>query len=140
MCFIEGEIRYVMFANDYDEYVLTVKGRFDNNNGLPVEADGIDRAARGFFFQDATYTFHSLDGFVTFWNARKQKWEFTSLIILGQFYVHDQLDYDLTYEESNGEWYCETTMDPDPRPTFDEVVCSRIVPEKTDFDSRKVAY
>ena len=92
-----------MFANDADEYVLTVKGRFDNNNGLPVEADGINRAARGFFFQDATYQFESLDGFVVYWNQLNQKWEYTSLILKGQFYVHDQLDYDLTYEESNGD-------------------------------------
>ena len=59
-----------MFANDQDEYVITVKGRFDNNFGLPVEADGKHRAARGFFFQDATYQFKSLDGFVVFWNAK----------------------------------------------------------------------
>jgi len=48
--FIEGEIRYIMFANDYDEYVITVKGRFDNNFGQQIEADGEHRVARGFFF------------------------------------------------------------------------------------------
>ena len=57
-----------MFANDDDEYVITVKGRFDNNNGLPIEADGQHRVARGFFIQDATYGHSNLDGFVTYWN------------------------------------------------------------------------
>ena len=54
--------------------------------------------------------------------------------------MHDQTDYDLTYEESNGEWYCVTNMDPSPTPTYDEVICSRVVPEETEFETRHVAY
>ena len=138
--FIENELRYIMFANDTDDYVITVKGRFDNNNGLPIEADGIHRIARGFFFQDATYGFDSLDGFVVYWDNINDKWKFTSLLIYSQFYVHDQTDLDLTYEASNGEWYCETRIDPNPRPKYDEAICSRIVPEKTEWETRHISY
>ena len=31
-------------------------------------------------------------------------------------------------------------MDPSPQPLFDEVICTRVVPEKTDFDAQTVAY
>ena len=47
---------------------------------------------------------------------------------------------DLTYEQSNGEWFCETNIDPNPRPRYDEAICSRIVPEKTEWETRHVAY
>ena len=138
--FIQGEIHYILFANDDDEYVITVRGRFDNNNGLPVEADGQHRVGRGYFFQDATYGIENLDGFVTYWNQLRQRWEYISLNLQDQFYVHEQTDLDLTYEASNGEWYCETAMDPDPQPKYDEVICTRVVPEETSFDAQTVAY
>ena len=81
--FIQDHIRYIMFANDADEYVITVKGRIDNNNGLPIEADREHRVARGYFMQDATYGFDSLDGFVVYWDDDRDKWRFTSLTIRG---------------------------------------------------------
>jgi len=59
---------------------------------------------------------------------------------MSQFYVHSQTDLDLTYEEDQGNWFCETHMDPDPRPAFDEVTCSRIVPDETEWETREVQY
>lgn len=43
---------------------MTVTGQTDNNKGSSITIDNIDRVARGFFWQDASFGFDSLDGFV----------------------------------------------------------------------------
>ena len=40
--FLEKTTRYVMFVNEDGDYVLTMEAIMDNNNGGPIESDGID--------------------------------------------------------------------------------------------------
>ena len=67
--FLQDSLYYVIFKANDGNYVMTVKGKFDNNLGLSVQADAIDDVARGFFLRDASYGFRSLDGFVVYYNA-----------------------------------------------------------------------
>ena len=48
--FLEKTTRYVMFVNEDGDYVLTMEAIMDNNNGGPIESDGIDGVGRGIFF------------------------------------------------------------------------------------------
>ena len=43
-------LKYVMFDSIEDDYVITVRGQIDNNEGGSITVDNIDRVARGFFF------------------------------------------------------------------------------------------
>ena len=46
-----------------------------NNGGLSsIASDGVDRVARGYFMQDMTYGFYSLDGFVVWYQADTEDW------------------------------------------------------------------
>ena len=45
-----------------------MQGQTDNNNGSSITDDNIDRVARGFFFQDQSFGFGSMDGFVVMYN------------------------------------------------------------------------
>lgn len=65
--FLVDTLKYVMFTAEDDDYVITVKAQIDNNEGGSITVDNIDRVARGFFFQDASFGFNSLDGFVVFY-------------------------------------------------------------------------
>ena len=67
--FLENSCKYVIFLADDGNYVMTVKCRFDDNQGEAVEAQNIDNVARGFFIRDASYGFESLDGFVVWFVA-----------------------------------------------------------------------
>ena len=67
--FLQDTVFYVIFLAEDNNYVMTVKGKFDNNQGLSVEADDIDDVARGFFWRDASYGFQSLDGFIVKYKA-----------------------------------------------------------------------
>ena len=78
--FVTDSTSYALFA-DGDNYLLTFKGKVDNGGLSPIESDGIDRVARGFFLQDITYGFNSLDGFVVWYNASSNDWGQKSLIL-----------------------------------------------------------
>ena len=53
----------------------------DNGGRSPIESDSIDGVARGFFLQDMTYGFDSLDGFVVSYQTSSNSWATNSLII-----------------------------------------------------------
>ena len=71
--FITDSVRYSLFGSDED-YKITFQGKVDNGGLSPIESDGIDGVARGFFIQDITYGFESLDGFVVWYNADSNDW------------------------------------------------------------------
>lgn len=74
-------LKYVMFNSQDNDYVITVRGQIDNNEGGSITVDNIDRVARGFFFQDASFGFNSLDGFVVFYIQETEKWYSKSLLL-----------------------------------------------------------
>ena len=78
--FVTDSTSYALFA-DGDSYKITFQGKVDNGGLSPIESDGIDRVARGFFLQDITYGFNSLDGFVVWYNASSNDWGQKSLIL-----------------------------------------------------------
>lgn len=43
---------------------MSIQGETDNNKGASITDDNVDRVARGFFWQDASFGYDSLDGFV----------------------------------------------------------------------------
>ena len=139
-CWLERSTKYVMFVNDDDQFVITFEGKMDNNYGAPIESDGINNAARGFFFRDSTFGFESLDGFVVYYDAENYSWKQTSMTLPYNEYNYDHVDKNLTTKESNGDWFCEVALDPTPSPTFEHVACSRVVPEKTDYETLQFRY
>jgi len=66
---------------------ITFQGKIDNGGQSPIEADGVVGVARGFFLQDMTYGFDSLDGFVIHYKGQsgvnaagnKEEWGVQSL-------------------------------------------------------------
>lgn len=66
--FLEDSTTYSLFASG-DGYVMTVRGEIDNGGLSPIASDGLDKVARGFFLQDMTYGYDSLDGFVVWYNS-----------------------------------------------------------------------
>ena len=54
--FVTDSTSYALFS-DGDSVKLTFQGKIDNGGLSPIESDGIDRVARGFFLQDITYGF-----------------------------------------------------------------------------------
>ena len=61
---LSGTLKYALFTDDNNIHYMTVTGQTDNNKGSSITIDNIDRVARGFFWQDASFGFDSLDGFV----------------------------------------------------------------------------
>lgn len=61
---LSGTLRYALFTGEDGIQYITVQGETDNNKGASITDDNIDRVARGFFWQDASFGFDSLDGFV----------------------------------------------------------------------------
>ena len=57
-------MRYCLFTGEDGVEYMTVEGETDNNKGSSITDDNIDRVARGFFWQDASFGFDSIDGFV----------------------------------------------------------------------------
>ena len=138
--FLEDSTRYVMFMNELGEYVLTMEAVMDNNNGGPIESDGIDGVARGIFFQDATYGSEALDGWVVSYDATDYVWKQTSVALSYAQFNFAQDNLDLTVEESNGAWTCDVAIDPNPSPTYEFVRCSRVVPDNSDYDTQQIRY
>ena len=93
--FITDSVRYSLFGSD-DDYKITFQGKVDNGGLSPIESDGIDGVARGFFIQDITYGFESLDGFVVWYNSDSNDWSQKSLIIPTASYDLSMDDLDLT--------------------------------------------
>lgn len=60
---LEGTLQYALFEAD-GKRLITVRGETDNNKGGSITDDNIDRVARGFFFQDQSFGYDSMDGFV----------------------------------------------------------------------------
>ena len=81
----------------------------DNQGASPIESDGINGVARGFFIQDITYGFESIDGFVVSYNSDDNSWDTNSLIIANNdFSLSDQnfvLSDTSTYP-TNYAWGC----------------------------------
>ena len=80
--------------------------------------------ARGFFLEDMTYGFESLDGFVVWYagNNRLPKWETSSLKLTNKQYDSSATNVDLTDTStwpSNGLWSCEVTLDENPSPEYE---------------------
>ena len=112
----------------------------DNNNGGPIESDGVDGAARGIFFQDATYGYECLDGWVVYYDADNYSWNQTSLTLSYSQYDFIDSNVDLTIETSNGNWDCEIELDPNPSPTYEQVICSRVIPPKNDYETLQIRF
>ena len=62
-CWIDGTLKYILFEQNGQNYI-TVRGRIDNNQGGSITLENVDRIARGLFFQDLTFQFESIEGFV----------------------------------------------------------------------------
>ena len=62
-CWIDGTLKYILFEQNGQNYI-TVRGRIDNNQGGSITLENVDRVARGLFFQDLTFQFESIEGFV----------------------------------------------------------------------------
>ena len=71
--FVTDSTKYALFA-DGGDYKITFQGKVDNGGMSPIESDGVDRVARGYFMQDMTYGFDSLDGFVVWYQADTNDW------------------------------------------------------------------
>lgn len=102
----------------------------DNGGLSPIESDCDDHCARGFFIQDITYGFLSLDGFVVWYNGQVGEyfWEQKSLII--PYDANEDLlsktDLDLTTTyETNSQWQCEVSLDTQASPEFEQLYCTR---------------
>ena len=133
--FLEGSAKYALFYDaPNDVWKITFQGKIDDNSSQnPIESKGIDGVARGFFIQDATYGFQSLDGFVIQYDAFNRSWETTSLAIgLSDYrdvissYTLDLMDK--TKYTPNYKWACEVSLDPSDQPTYEQVYCTRDVP------------
>ena len=74
---LESQSKYAIFGYE-GGYKITFQGRIDNGGLQPIESDGIDGVARGFFLQDMTYGFNSLDGFVVWYKSADNSWGQTS--------------------------------------------------------------
>ena len=74
--FLSNSTKYSLFAVGSKMYI-TFQGRFDNGGKSPIESDGTKGVARGFFLQDMTYGFSSLDGFVVWFKGNNfaTKWD-----------------------------------------------------------------
>ena len=66
---LEEKTGYSLFVNEKNEFTMMFQGYMDNNAGLPIQSENVDRAARGFFFQDQTYGTLLLDGFVVYFSS-----------------------------------------------------------------------
>ena len=62
-CWIDGTLKYILFEQNGQNYI-TVRGQIDNNQGSSITLENVDRVARGLFFQDLTFQFESIEGFV----------------------------------------------------------------------------
>ena len=78
--FLEDTTKYALFT-DNGTYYITFQGRMDNGGRSPIESDSVDGVARGFFLQDMTYGFDSLDGFTVAYQTSSNSWTTNSMII-----------------------------------------------------------
>ena len=90
--YLANSAKYSLFA-DGSNYIFTVQGKFDNGGKSPIESDGVTGIARGFFLQDMTYGFDSLDGFVVWYQgqtaSKTVKWAQSSLSISKKQFMID---------------------------------------------------
>ena len=101
--------------------------------------------ARGFFLQDMTYGFDSLDGFVVWFKGNNfaTKWGQSSLKITKKQYDPDQTALDLTATAtwaSNNHWGCEIRLDTKASPEYEQLYCTRQVPTSNNFKNLEVKY
>ena len=139
--FVTDSTKYALFA-DGDSYKITYQGKVDNGGLSPIESDGVDRVARGFFLQDITYGFESLDGFVVWYQADTNDW--------GQLsYIMPKADFDLgmsgldltTGYTSNNQWSCTIKLDStSASPAYEQVMCTKTVATENDFSQLAVKY
>ena len=75
-----------------------------------------------------------------FYNTETQSWSHTSLAIPYIEFNRDERDLDLTLMPSNGIWDCIVTPDPSPTPLYDDVICSRVIPDESDYETQTIRY
>ena len=143
-CFLTDTTQYSLYdPGDGTGYKLVFKGKIDNGGLSPIESDGIDNVARGFFFQEVTYGFNSLDGFVVWYQTSTNTWAQTSLILTQEQFDLGATDVnltDLTTYPDNGNWECSVSLDASPSPAWEEVICSRDVVGSSSFSTKQVKY
>ena len=101
--FLEESCKYVIFGDaKTQKYYITVKGRVDNNKGEAIEIDDINRVGRGFFWQDVSYGYGSIDGFVIYYRKDRKRFSYKSLLFEKGEWNIDDLNVDLTKYPSNG--------------------------------------
>ena len=140
--FLEDSTTYALWANG-GGYTMTVRGQVDNGGLSPIASDGVDKVARGFFLQDMTYGFDSLDGFVTWFNSADETWDTTSMIIEKQDYDIGASALNLTDQNtypSDNKWTCSVEFENVGSPTYEQVICSRPVSSSNDFDTKQIKY
>ena len=138
--FVTDSTSYALFA-DGDSYKLTFRGKVDNGGLSPIESDGIDRVARGFFLQDITYGFESLDGFVVWYQADTNDWGQKSLIVPKDDYDLSMSDLDLTTSYStNSQWGCTVTLDSSASPEYEQIYCTKTVASENNFSTLAIKY
>jgi len=120
--------------------MMVVEASMDNGSGLAIETDGVDKAARGFFWQDVSYGFDSLDGFVVFYNRDSQDWGFTSLALAKGDFKFEESDLNLTDDPSNGRWECVVLAEDAPTPSYERLYCSSPIPDEPNFEKKEIRY
>ena len=138
--FMPDEARYVIFEASDKNYVMTIKGKIDNQKGESIEANQIDRVARGCFLRDVSFGFYTYDGFVVWYEVETNSWGFTSMTLGPREVNLDERSLDLTQTPDEGVWDCEVTQDPSPTPLWDELVCSRLIPEQASYENQEIRY
>ena len=139
--FLEESCKYVIFGDtSTGKYYMTVKGKMDNNKGEAIEIDDINRVARGFFWQDVSYGFESIDGFVVYYRKDRKRFSYKSLLMRKGDYAIGDENVDLTKYESNRQWSCGHRPDPSAAPLWDEFVCTKEIIGDANFETGEVRY
>ena len=143
-CYLEKSTKYSLYTNGANNYI-TFQGKFDNGGKSPIESDGVVGVARGFFLQDMTYGFDSLDGFVVWYKGQKEdpKWGQSSLKITKKQYDSSVVNLDLTNTTNwptDNNWTCEVTLDTNASPEYEQLYCSRKVATSNRFSTLEIKY
>jgi len=115
---------------------MTVQGETDNNKGSSITDDNIDRVARGFFWQDASFGFDSMDGFVVIYVQATKKWYTKSLQLNWDQYDLSSTTMDLTYYPSSWKWNCNV----EKLKVSERVTCTRKRPAVPDYLTGEIMY
>lgn len=115
---------------------MTFQGQTDNNKGASITDDNVDRVARGFFWQDASFGFDSMDGFVVMYIQETQQWYTKSLQLLYNQYDLSSTSSDLTHYASSWKWNCEI----EKIVVSERVTCTRRIPSVADFETGEIQY